>query len=76
MNSDGPTGAFLLANSYQKIKDMQKKEAAGAQENFLHLMYHKIIKKLKISFTQTSGSDFLLNVGQKKKKKSMITFGE
>ena len=47
MESNGPTGAFVLANYYQTIKDLKKKEAAGAQENALHPMYHKVIMKLE-----------------------------
>ncbi|KNZ43701.1 hypothetical protein VP01_995g5 [Puccinia sorghi] len=47
MEGDGPTGAFVLANYHQAIKDLKKKEAAGARENAFHPMYHKMIKKLE-----------------------------
>ena len=30
MEGDGPTGALMLANYFQMIKDLKKKEAAGA----------------------------------------------
>ncbi|KNZ64428.1 hypothetical protein VP01_10307g1, partial [Puccinia sorghi] len=44
---DGPTGAFVLANYYQAIKDLKKKEAASSRENAFHPMYHKMITKLE-----------------------------
>jgi len=47
MEGDGPTGAFVLANYYQTIKDLKKKEAAGSRENAFHPMYHKMITKLE-----------------------------
>ena len=33
MEGDGPTDALVLANYFQMIKDLKKKEAAGAWEN-------------------------------------------
>ncbi|KNZ61192.1 hypothetical protein VP01_1439g2 [Puccinia sorghi] len=33
MGGDEPTGAFFLANYYQTIKDLKKKEAAISREN-------------------------------------------
>jgi len=47
MEGDGPTGALVLANYFQTIKDLKKKEAAGARENVFHPMYHKMITKLE-----------------------------
>lgn len=47
MEGDGPTGAFVLANYYQAIKDLKKKEAASSRENAFHPMYHKMITKLE-----------------------------
>ncbi|KNZ63524.1 hypothetical protein VP01_11326g1 [Puccinia sorghi] len=47
MEGDGPTGAFVLANYYQAIKDLKKKEEASSRENAFHPMYHKMIKKLE-----------------------------
>ena len=47
MEGDGPTGALVLANYFQTIKDLKKKEAAGARENAFHPMYHKMITKLE-----------------------------
>ena len=47
MEGDGPTGALVLANYFQTIKDLKKQEAAGARENAFHPMYHKMITKLE-----------------------------
>ncbi|KNZ61560.1 hypothetical protein VP01_1384g1 [Puccinia sorghi] len=47
MEGDGPTGAFVLANCSQTIKDLKKKEEAHSQENTFHPMYHKMITKIK-----------------------------
>ena len=47
MEGDGPTGALVFANYFQTIKDLKKKEAAGAQENVFHAISHKMITKLE-----------------------------
>jgi len=60
MERNGPTGAFVLANYYQTIKDLKKKEAAGAQENALHPMYHKMIMKLKEYQEEALGCETLV----------------
>ena len=60
MESDGPTGAFVLANYYQTIKDLKKKEAAGSRENSLHPMYHKMIMKLEEYQDEALGCETLV----------------
>ncbi|KNZ63624.1 hypothetical protein VP01_111g11 [Puccinia sorghi] len=45
MEVDGTTSAFVLANYYQKIKDLKTNEAASAQNITFHTIYHKIITK-------------------------------
>ncbi|KNZ51083.1 hypothetical protein VP01_40g7 [Puccinia sorghi] len=45
MKGDGHTSAFLMANYYQKIKYLKKKEASSTQENMCHPMYYKVMTK-------------------------------
>ncbi|KNZ44088.1 hypothetical protein VP01_951g8 [Puccinia sorghi] len=40
-------GAFVLANHYQTIKDLKKKEETGSREDSFHLMYHKMTTQLE-----------------------------
>ncbi|KAA1131029.1 hypothetical protein PGTUg99_027485 [Puccinia graminis f. sp. tritici] len=47
MEGDGPTGAFVLPNYYQMIKDLKKKEEGCDRGHALHPMYVKMIEKLQ-----------------------------